>query len=212
MVCLRPPHRYYLRHLFFHFHCRALTSCVGAIEKKKIMVKEIIQPQIKPPDLKDPFTWASVIRTYIEWIRLVGPQLGIDVSKYILGEVLSNIVGDDANAFGAFHWEEKHFDPRISSKSRACLLERISCEIDTPETPEVIRRKLIEVEERICLLDWSRKDEFIMAKKIWGQEVRNWVENELGKNKAWEEAETYHLDIAGPKVSPYWRAFLHPSQ
>lgn len=134
--------------------------------------------------------------------------MGIDVSKYVLGGVLSSIVGDDANAFGAFHWEENYFDSVYAAKSKVDLFERLDWEIVTPEAPDTIRQRLIEAKKRLVLLDWSKKEEFIQAKKIWYEEIRNWLEKELEENKVWKEAEIYCVDIAGPQLSPYWQAFL----
>jgi hypothetical protein len=97
------------------------------------MPPEIHQPSIPKPDLFDSLSWASVSRTHSEWLRQVGPQLGLDVPKLILGDVLSSIIGDDANSFGMY------FMPDLANLGKASILERMNWEISVPETPPQLK-------------------------------------------------------------------------
>jgi len=76
------------------------------------MSKEVQQPAIQPPDLKDPFSWALVARVHSQWLSHVAPQLGMDIHKLVLGDVLSSIIGDDANVFTWTHGD--FFNPEMN--------------------------------------------------------------------------------------------------
>lgn len=170
------------------------------------MSKEIQQPDIERPDLKNPFTWALVARVYADWARHVGPQLGIDIEKYVLGDVLVRIIGDDANTFtwtvgGTF------FEPDIASKEKRNLLERMDWEIGTPETPQDIRGRLESTLQIVSSLDWRNRDEFEQAQVEW-YKLKEWVDEQIKERPELKEAREYTL-VQDRGLSEYWNEFLY---
>ena len=162
---------------------------------------EIIQPKLKGPDLNDPFTWASLSRLHTEWLRGVGPQLELNVPKMILGEILSSIVGDDANAFGLF------FNPDWADESKALILERMDWEITTPETPKEIRTRLKRVKKSIDRLNMTKEEGYIKARTEWNT-MKMWVVEKITKRPKWREAEMYSFE-ANEIWSPFWSEFIY---
>ena len=98
------------------------------------MAETFRQPPIPRPDLSHPLSWASVSRTHCDWLRAVAPQLGLDTPKLILGDVLSSIIGDDANSFGFYFIED------LGADIKATIMERMDWEISVPETPPQLRQ------------------------------------------------------------------------
>jgi len=170
------------------------------------MPKEIQQPNIAIPDAKDPFTLALLPRLYTEWIRQVGPQLDIDIEKYILSEVLVNIIGDDETCFT---WTTcgVSFDSDIASMAKRNLLERMDWEIGTPETPEMIRERLTSVYQVVSSLNWRKKEEFDQATTEWRQ-LKKWVEKQIEESPELKEAEKYS-STASSQLLKYWNEFFH---
>ena len=163
------------------------------------ILKEVRQPDISRPDLKDPFTWASIARTKTKWIRHVGPQLRIDVEKYILGDVLAAIIGDDSNCIAFDHNSE------LAPMAQKHLLERLDWEITTPETPEDIRERAKEVLEKVAALNWQNKEEYIEARTTW-REFEAWVIEQIEERPELKEAEEYRFLAF---TSKQWSIFLY---
>lgn len=170
------------------------------------MSKEIIQPNIGKPDLKDPFTWASICRTHEQWIRHVGPQLGIDVQKYVLGDVLANIIGDDANCF-TWTVGGDFFDSQLAVGAKRNLLERLDWEASVPETPPQIKGRLRASHSAVSALDWANREEFSQARTQW-YGLKQSVEQDMRRQPKLKEAEEYMLSISG-QLSDHWQDFLN---
>ena len=124
------------------------------------MAEQFRQPSIPRPDLSQHSSWASVSRTHCDWLRAVGPQLGMDVSKLILGDVLSSIIGDDANSFGMY------FMADIAQDVKASILERMDWEVSVPETPGEVKQKLKQVINLIQPLNFNDEVNYKKAGKI----------------------------------------------
>lgn len=169
------------------------------------MSKEIQPPNIARPDLTDPFSWAVIPRVHTEWIRQVGPQLGIDVEKYVLGGVLADIIGDDANCFT---WTSggNFFDSKSAVEAKRNLLERMDWEVATPETPLTIKKRLESTLQLVSSLNWSDREEFEEARTEW-YKFKGWVEHQIKRHPTLKEAEKYRLTM-GDRLSEYWRKFL----
>lgn len=168
------------------------------------MEKEIQQPNIPQPDLKDPDKWSAISIVRTAWLRQVAPQLGIDPSKQVLGETLAAIVGDDANLFT---WaNEYYFGTDVVSNSKKGLNIRLENEIDTPEMPNKITRRLKIVKDKVNAIDWTSKEGFKHARDEW-YKVRNWVRNEIDNNHILRDAEKY-ANQNSDKLSPYWDGFI----
>lgn len=170
------------------------------------MSKEIEQPNITKPDLDDSFTWASIERVYAEWARHVGPQLDIDVEKFILGDVLVNITGDDEDIF-IWTIGGSIFDPEIAAEAKSHLIERLDWEINTPETPQAIREKLEATHEIISSLDWRKKSDFDEARENWFS-LKSWVVQQIEENPELKKAEDYAVAMASLLLEP-WHEFLY---
>ena len=169
------------------------------------MSKEIQQPNIQRLNLEDPFSWAVMPRVHIEWVRQVGPQLDIDVEKYVRGSVLADIIGDDANCF-TWRDEGSSFDPDIAKEQKRYLIERMDAEITTPETPSIIKEWLELTRQKVLVLDWGCEDEFEHAKVEWYR-FKTIVKGLIQKDPDLKEAEEYYKFIQKNRLSPYWREF-----
>lgn len=146
----------------------------------------------------------------MEWVRYVGPQLGINVEKLILGMVLDKITNDDANTF--FLVACNIFAPEIAAGAKQSLLERMRWEIDTPETPQKIRERLESTLQSVSSLDWTKRKEFDQAEAEWYR-LRDWVREQRKENQKFREAYEYYLASAETgRLSEYWAEFLYKSR
>jgi hypothetical protein len=171
------------------------------------MEKDIQQPNMPRPDLKDPDRWAAISVVRNAWLRQIAPQLGIDPIKQVLGETLADIVGDDANLFA---WADVYyFGIDVVNNSKKGLNIRLKNEIDTPEIPEKITIRLKIVRDKVNAIDWTSKEGFKHARDEWFK-VRNWVRNEIDNNDILRDAERY-ANQNSVKLSPYWDRFIYGS-
>ncbi len=160
---------------------------------------------IQRPDIKHPDTWASVLQTRIDWLRQIGPQMGIDTPRAILGEVLGGIYGDDGNSFGFYF-----LDAKLMEQAKRNLQIRMDIEINTPELPIYIRDRIKTIKLQVLSIDWTKEEGYKKAKKLWKKEVSDFVQHQLAMNKEYREAVRYSLSI-GERLSPPWSDFLYGS-
>jgi len=163
-----------------------------------LMPEAVIQPSIPVPD----FDFADG-RTYSQWIREVGPQLNLDVSKLCLGGVLSKISGDDSNAFG--HSLGSPLIPALADYCKKAILERMDWEISMPETPVEIKTRLEEEMKLIKPLDFNQESNFQRAKETWVV-IRDWVREQIKLRQDWQEAIDYR-EKTNDTWAPHWNQF-----
>jgi hypothetical protein len=171
-----------------------------------MMVETLIQPEIERPKQTDPLYWAWVsTRLHFEWIRSVGPQLNLNVDRYILGKLLHTILYDDANNF-TWTLGGRIFDIDKANHAKLLLMERVKCEVETPELPSIIRQNLEPIIDLIEDSDWSDFEQFNRVKDRW-YSFKGWTEELVRDNLDYREA----IDYASCKnrlINPYWKMFL----
>lgn len=169
------------------------------------MPLEVEQPaHLVRPDLTDPITWASVAPLHCEWLRLVAPQLGLDTEKLILGNALSNIIGDDANSFGL----KAAFLPEFTEDSKTSIFIRMDWESELPELPENIRNQIRKIRQQLDASDWHGRENFERVRNIWVKGVCNFTRRQIALNEDLRDALKYD-DEVNPLWSPYWEDFLY---
>jgi len=165
----------------------------------------IEQPQYRPLSRDDPMHWASLPRTQTMWFRDVGPRLGIDAPKMILGQVLNKIVEDDANAYTLVHSDFSDSGTITISKKKAAI--RLSWEIETLETPPAIRKVLREAQTIITEADWHDPEAFERVKGAQENLVAK-VTNMMEEDTTLREAYLYAKDReVQNKWQPFWNEF-----
>lgn len=158
------------------------------------------------PNLSDPLSWAAISVTYAKWIREVGSQYGIDTAKFLLGDVLASIIGDDSNCF-PYNFE---YNPDDAAMCRQFLLIRMNWEITTPEIPDVIRTRLQTFLTENMGQEWDSESIYLKTKKEWAEKVKKFTQEQIKINPPWEEAINYHLHCDRiVEVSKAWEKFLH---
>ena len=125
----------------------------------------------------------------------------------MLGDVLTTIIGDDSNCFGSPSFP---FNPEMAGLGREHLIIRLRWEIDTPETPDKIRRRLKRFLSEAERTDWQNESSFRDIRAGWVKKVKNFVKREIALNKPYKEAIGYELQ-AGAILSPEYQKFLHGS-
>lgn len=105
------------------------------------------------------------------WLRREGPRLGVDAQKFILGNVLSDITGDDGNYF---YWYDriaykgnKELLKEIAFNSQEEYKSRLKREASCFELPQEIRDKLQEILNTISSSDWRNREDFSKAHEEW---------------------------------------------
>jgi len=139
-----------------------------------------------PLDLEDPLSWAKEVETYSDFVREIAPQYGIDVQKYMLGDVLSTITCDDANCLGSS-------DAAVFGKES--LLIRLRWETSLEETPENIREKLKKFIPIVDETNWSDEVDFLRTKEAWYKKVRGFVKHQIALNKSYRDAMNYEFEM-----------------
>jgi len=181
------------------------------------MEKEIQQPDIKKPvfgyeiQLSEPFTFYYDLGTArVTWLRFVAPQLGIDSDRYILGEILGNIQGDDDYFFRGKERVWKG-DSEMANIARDQLMGRIQWKLEAPETPTEINEKLKILKITLKDLDWVTEENYQLAKDMW-RKIQKLVANGRENRSEWDDAVKYSFEadkMWRPKGLPYyWEAFM----
>lgn len=174
---------------------------------------EISQPNLLRPALGYEHQWFQPFDYYYElgltrvsWIKFVAPQLTIDASRYILGELLGKLEGDDNYFVLGSRWKNK---PEANIV-RDQLMGRIQWKLETEETPDEINQRLSKARGSLANLDWSDDMGYLTAKKTW-DEVREFVTSQRKIRSNWNKAVKYSFEadeIGKPYCLPYyWEAF-----
>ncbi|MDD4382004.1 MAG: hypothetical protein PHE21_01520 [Candidatus Dojkabacteria bacterium] len=142
-------------------------------------------------DFKNPNAWALISKFRSDWVRQVASKYEIDVPRFMLGCLLGTIVGDDSNCFGLYC---APFDAKIAKIGKEYLIIRMGWEIDLPETPVEIRRKLEDLLPEVMERDWGKEEDFITIRNKWHTGIRNFVEEEISREKEYEEAIRYSCE------------------
>lgn len=174
-------------------------------EKTRIPVT---QPNLERPDLHDRNTWARISRLKDAWVREVAPQLGLNIEMLMLGEIISDVVGDDENVFAWSYLDITMLDARVANNCKADLEERMSHEIETPETPAELRELLVATRDLVMGLDWQSPEGFIQVRDIWTT-MKNDFRERVDNNPTYRVAENYAVNEAGKILNPYWNEFLY---
>lgn len=140
---------------------------------------------------KELLKWGLQARNDSNWLRAESSKYGLDASKMVLGHVLKTILGDDANSFAYMHTFIIDSDSIKGNQLNA--IERLSWEIETPETPDSLREKLIKIKENLLICDWTNKDSFFVSKKIW-EKMRDEVEDFSKKDERTKDVINYYIE------------------
>ena len=162
--------------------------------------------EIPRPNLDDHEMWARLPVIHQKWMRGILPEMGIDVSKAVVGDALSTIIGDDGNCFFP---EAVDFDPEWSVDGKRNLLIRLEFEIGTEELPEIIRQRLETVKDRVQKLDWTSKAEYRIARRAWKRDARDFVETQIELSADLMLSLHYFEDEVSPEITEPWQIFLY---
>lgn len=169
------------------------------------MKREIEQPtHLELPDVNDPFSWALYARLNADWLRHIGPQLGMDMPKLMMGDALSDIIGDDYGAIAAWNVIIGHQEN--ASMCMRMLLERMDWESDTPDLPLEIRTAILNTIENVKDLNLADEKEYYQVKNEW-LTLRHFVQDIIAERPELQEALDYSLEQS-EIWSSYWQAFL----
>jgi hypothetical protein len=134
----------------------------------------------------DLLSWAESEQIWTDWIRKNEQHFGFDASKLILGHLLTSI-GRYDNIFAI----SMNYTPKGVKERRESLLARMEWEIGTPELPEEIRQRLIEVKSKLAMLNWNRPKIYSEAQKLWLDKVQQFVIKQVEANPDYQEAVRY---------------------
>jgi hypothetical protein len=175
--------------------------------------KPIQQPtlaSLEVPPVTDATRWAVLPRIHRRWFLRVAPQLGFnrgDIHKYLLGQVLNAITGDDANAYHFLYQVEK--SPEDLSHGKFEAEERLRWELETPETPSKVKEKLEKAQAVIAAANWQNPQEAQLVMITQSALVRD-VRSLIAEDSDLADAAEYENDLGlKRKVGPYWIEFLN---
>lgn len=145
-----------------------------------------------PTESEELRSWAKLAEAHSEEAKEICEQYGIDLPVYLLGDVLSTIIGDDEWCFGL---KDTPFDRDLSQVRKESLLVRLKWEIELSETPGEIRKRLEKFLPIVEGTSWEDEESFLMIKKIWFKNVKNFVQRQIDKNKTYRDAMKYEFKI-----------------
>jgi len=168
--------------------------------------------EIQHPDVPDhrydsPGFWGRWPSIRFTWLRHVAPQLGIDPSRIIYVEVIDNIISDDENGFMS---KAGGFNPALAPLGRVHLLARLDSEIDTPEIPMEIHKKLDEVRLFVRQRNWSNQEDYDQSYSLW-RAMRDYVEKFAEADEKLDMDRVYR-HYWREDIQPLWSHYIGTSQ
>lgn len=143
-------------------------------------------------DFEHPHAWALASKFHSDWVRQVASKYEVNLPTYMLGSVLATIVGDDSNCFGI---PCAPFKVDMAQMGKEHLAIRMKYEIDLPETPAEIRRKLEDLFPEVIQTNWQNEESFVEIRTKWWKEIKNFVEEEISEKEEYRKALTYSSEI-----------------
>jgi len=156
-------------------------------------------------DSEEFFSWANLAESHSKEIRELSSRADIDIPKYLLGGVLSSIVGDDEICFGL---KDIPFDPNSAQLRKESLIIRLKWEINLKETPEEIRERLQKFFPVTEETDWQNEENFLKVKEIWFRDIKDFVQYKIGRNKNYINAMNYEFDMENTLHPEYKEIFF----
>lgn len=135
-------------------------------------------------------TWAEFAIKEADFIRNNAALVNLDASRLVRGFTLLMIVDDDRNIFA---WiDQLPFKAALGRQSAKQLNIRVNWEIATPELPENIRERLLQVRDGIQTLDLGKSFGFISAYHLWNN-AREFVRKEIHTLPVLQEDINYYI-------------------
>ncbi len=158
-----------------------------------------------PFDSEELLSWANLAESHSEEIRELSSREDIDIPKYLLGDVLSTIVGDDEFCFGL---KDIPFDPNSVQLRKESLIIRLQWEIGLGETPEEVRERLQKFLPVAEETDWQNKESFLKVKEAWFRDIKDFVQYQIRRNKIYIDAMNYEFDMENTLHPEYKEIFF----
>lgn len=140
--------------------------------------------------------WARGPRKMADWVRTKIP-LEIDVGKYIFGQAISMIIGDDrGNCFSQVHLEDSATDQIKLNLDRACLVERLDWESSLDEVPDDdLKNQLRIFKQKVETKPWNNVRTERRFYESWTKNVEEFVRKKLKDDPSYSKARAYYDDF-----------------
>jgi len=139
----------------------------------------------------------------VTWLRAFLPTIKLNPTLIIRAEILEHIIGDDLNCFG---FDFDSHTPEMLELGKHNILTRMQMEIDTLETPSIIRAQLKKTLNSISQSNWMNEKEYAKVKKEWLTNVRDFTVQKINHYAPFDEAINYaraHED----QIKESWRTY-----
>jgi hypothetical protein len=177
---------------------------MNELTPKKFIIEGLPQLDIA----NDPLAWARAPRLRDEWIRRLAPDFNISTDKYIRGKLLGGITGDDEGSFGL---KSIGFIPDFAHIYGPSILERLRYEIASPELPEIIRSRLVQVEEALRGIKLNTQAGYDAGRDLWTNQARNFTREQLLLHPEFQEDLNYVLGNGQDLESFIQERFFKPA-
>lgn len=158
-----------------------------------------------PFDSEELLSWANLAEAHSEEIRALSSREDIDIPKYLLGDVLSTIVGDDEYCFGL---KDAPFDSDSVQLRKEALLTRLKWEIGLEETPEEIRERLERLLPVVEETNWQNEESFLKIKEVWFRDIKDFVRYQIERNESYIDAMNYEFKMEITQHPEYKEVFF----
>lgn len=144
--------------------------------------------------------WARGPRKMADWVRQNSAQLrkrGVDVRKYIFGQAVVMIKGDDEGCFFQPQMETDQVNQEWINLERDSLLERLDWESSLNEIPADLMEVAAKFKDRVEATPWIDHRTERKFFQDWKETVREFVLRKLEENPKegepnYSEAEDYY--------------------
>ena len=150
-----------------------------------------METQIPIPRKDDPNQWGKLPVTQAIWVESVADKFGIRNIEFQLGNILTHIIGDDANCFGV---ASNIYIREHALIGKEDLLIRMRWEAGHPQTPEEIRRRLEIIIPYAEAANWGREKDFRDVQDAWTREIKAATEREIELHPEYDETMRYRQE------------------
>jgi len=124
------------------------------------------------------------------WLKSEGSKHGIDPQKFLLGDRLRDITGDDGNFFIWEKWVTNEIFQNRADEWRREYQVRLAEEIATQGLPSEIIDRLESMQEIAGSADWTDKEQFYNVRGEYNLLAR-WVKEMVSENPELDESMRY---------------------
>lgn len=142
------------------------------------------------PDCRQAYDDVARKQQFLESLRSDCHKYGYDEYKTVLGHSIGHIYGNDPNTFCPV------YIPGMIEVVRETTIRLLEIRINTPEIPEDIRKRLMDMHTHLETADLSSKERYKQEQEFYTKRLVNYTIHQIALHPEYREAIKYGDEVA----------------